>query len=35
MRANDKQYFEFETLTLVPFEKNLIDKCLLTDAQVK
>jgi Xaa-Pro aminopeptidase len=31
---NNRKYLTFDTLTLVPFEENLIDKCILTEAQV-
>lgn len=29
-----RQYLKFNALTYVPFEKNLIDECLLTNEQV-
>lgn len=30
----NKTYFKFETLTFVPFDRNLIDECVLTNSQV-
>ena len=31
----NREYLEFETLTLVPFEKNLIEKKLLSTGELK
>lgn len=32
---NGRQYLKFDPLTWIPFEKNLIDECLLTRSQVE